>query len=99
MVTWGCSTRTALRMRVNISAMGSVIICVGSLLPTRLFDARNQPLVGRFAEANAAQTKLAIDRTRPAAHLTAPHEPRSKLRLPLGHGDFRFTGHRGSCLW
>ena len=31
MSTWGRSTRTALRMRVNMSAMGSVIMCLGSL--------------------------------------------------------------------
>ena len=49
--TWRRSTRTALRMRVNMSAMGSVIMLAGPLLnplPTRLLHTGNQPSSARL---------------------------------------------------
>src|ERR1700682_3571609 len=97
MVTFGRSTRTALRMRVNISAMGSVIIVVRVPLPARLFHARNQPSVGQLTEADPADAELTVHRPRAPAYLAAPNQPRRKLRLALGHSDFRFTRHSNSC--
>src|SRR6476469_6455395 len=60
--------RKPLRMRVRKSAMGSVID-TAALLPTRLPDARDQPLVGDLAQADPAQAELAQHGARAA---TAP---------------------------
>src|SRR5882762_8480361 len=70
--TAGNSVRLALRTRVNMSAIGSVIM-VGNPLcsPARLLDARNQPLVGHVAKADSADAELAIDRAGPAAQAAA----------------------------
>ena len=46
----------------TVGAMGSV-----SMLPTRLRDARDEPLAGQIAEADPAKFELAIEGARPAA--------------------------------
>src|SRR5438128_1505751 len=68
------SMRLALRMRVNMSAMGSVIMAYVSS-PARLLDARNQAIAGHLAEADPADTELPINGAWPAANLAA--EPQS----------------------
>src|SRR5262245_21207011 len=87
--TAGDSIRFALRMRVNMSAIESVIIIADTpafnatfaraaqtlngkrWLPACLFYARDQPLVGHVAEANAADAELAINGTGTAAQTAA----------------------------
>src|SRR5690242_6867212 len=66
-VSW--SALLAFRIRVSMSAMGSVSIV--SLLPGRLGHARNRALVRQFAQADPAQAELAIDGARPAAAVAA----------------------------
>jgi hypothetical protein len=51
----------ALRMRVSMSAMGSVIICCTS--PTCLCHTRNFTRVCHFTETNATESELAEHRT------------------------------------
>src|SRR5438270_770491 len=58
--TAGRSMRLALRMRVSMSATGSVIMMLGPS-PTRLLDAGNQPVGGQIPEANAADAELGVD--------------------------------------
>src|SRR5262245_7087388 len=70
MSTAGRSMREALRMRVNMSATGSVIM-VASPSPARLDDTGDQSAAGHVAEADPADPKLAIHRPRPAAQLAA----------------------------
>src|SRR6266516_6291731 len=80
-VSW--SALLAFRIRVSMSAMGSVSIV--SLLPGRLGHARNRALVRQLAQADPAQTELAIDGARPAAAIAASvlagRETRLTLRL------------------
>src|SRR4051812_390583 len=69
----GISTRRcfawhALRMRVSMSAIGSVILIGLAPLPAGLADARDEPLERHVAEGNAAQPELAQVRALPAAH-------------------------------
>src|SRR5690606_1099698 len=64
----GCPVISELRMRVNISAIGSLTM-KSALLPTRLDHARDFPLERQFPEMTAAQAKLADVRARPATGL------------------------------
>src|SRR5215203_4516261 len=70
MSTAGRSIRLALRMRVSMSAIGSVIMVVGSS-PARLLDARDQAVVGVVPEADAADAELPVHRAGTTAHLAA----------------------------
>src|SRR5262249_24956554 len=65
--TAGASMRLALRMRVSMSAIGSVIM----MLPARFLHARDQALEAHVAEANAAQAEFAIDSAGPTAQPAA----------------------------
>src|SRR5438105_217710 len=81
--TAGRSMRLALRMRVSMSAIGSVIMAmidilagwVGSgVLPTGFLDARDEAVAGHVAEADAADAELPVHGPRPAADPAAvPH--------------------------
>ncbi len=62
-------------------------------LPTRLFDARNYPLVSQLAEANPANAELTVNGTRSATNTTTRLASRGVLRLPQCFGNFRFTRH------
>src|ERR1700730_19051015 len=57
--TVGVPADCALRMRVRISAMGSVMLIVRAS-PAGLRQARNFPTIGRFAQLRARQPKLAV---------------------------------------
>ena len=90
----------ALRIRVSISAIGSVIIrrssptnCSGFPLPTGLAHAGNQTLVGHLAKANATQAKFAIHRSRAAANWQRRSQPRGKLGLLFCFRDFGSASH------
>jgi hypothetical protein len=78
--TAGFSIRTALRMRVSISANGSVIIG-GVFLPTGLADAGDQTVERHAPEANSANAKLAVHGPRPATDL-APHPDADQVPRP-----------------
>src|SRR5207249_2956645 len=67
--TKGRSIRLALRMRVSMSAIVSVIM--GAVLPTRFLDAWDQAVAGHVAEADAADAELPIHRPRPSTQLAA----------------------------
>src|SRR5690348_12111016 len=69
--TAGSSMRLALRMRVSMSAIGSVIMAIWFLLPAGFLDARDQAVAGHIAEANAAHAELAVHRPSPAAQPAA----------------------------
>src|SRR5579859_8053231 len=84
--TAGDSMRLPLRMRVSMSAMGSVIMAVFPGLPARLPHAGDEPLVGHVAEANAAQAELAIDRPRPATQPATHADTDLVARPKLGLG-------------
>src|SRR5262245_49026136 len=81
--TNGRSISLALRMRVSMSAIGSVIMAASPLsqLPGRLADAGDQPVAREPAEADAADAELAVHGPRPPADL-AP--PRHADQLPAG---------------
>src|SRR5690349_19544750 len=66
--TLGWRARIALRTRVSMSAMGSVImILLLRLLPTGLDDARDLAVQRELAEAQPADAELAQKTARPAA--------------------------------
>src|SRR5579872_983244 len=95
----GTSTRSclaifALRMRVSMSATGSVItaICLLLPLPRCLGDARNLAAMRELAEADPAQAELAQVASRPAAALAAVVLAHRELLFAL-----RFFDHRSGC--
>src|ERR1700694_1524341 len=83
----------ALRMRVNMSATGSVTlaidawILVSCYLPRRLGDAGNETAVRELAKTNAAQAELAQIAAWPAAHLAVVTQPRFEFLFTLGPFD------------
>src|SRR5690349_8996966 len=80
MRTVSCITTLAFRMRVSMSANGSVIVIDVLLSPARLGHARQLAGVGHAPQADAAQPELAVHRPRPAA----PAAPRVGAHLELG---------------
>src|ERR671934_584648 len=88
--TFSCSARLALRTRVSMSAMGSLLIG-GS--PARLDHARDLAPEGVLAEAEAAHPELPEVPPRPAAEPAAAIRPCRKLRRPLRFHDQRGLGH------
>src|SRR5579862_2376909 len=95
-VAWSCSALLALRMRVSMSAIGSVSTV--SLLPARLRHAGNRALMGELAQADPAEAELAEDRARPAAPVAARVVPHLELLgSPLLH-DERGLRHYCSLL-
>src|SRR5262245_47551092 len=105
MSTVGRSMRLALRMRVSMSAIGSVIM-VGTSSPAGLGNAGDQPVRGHPPEADAADAELAVDGAGPAADLAAVADAddraglhqlgRVALRLVLLH--LRLVGVEGFRL-
>src|SRR5438876_9850356 len=71
--TNGRSISLALRMRVSMSAIGSVIMVVvlPFALPGSLADARDHAVAGHVPEADAADAELPVDGPGPAAQLAA----------------------------
>ena len=67
MRTSSCIATLALRMRVSMSAMGSVIVMVVAPSPARLGHAGELAGVHQLAQADAAEPELAVHRARPAA--------------------------------
>src|SRR5438128_8974541 len=91
-----CLATTALRIRVNMSAIGSVIAPRTSHYaprtsssPATLRDARDVPFEREPAEAQAAQPEFAHIGARPAAQVAAVAEPHLELRRLGFLGDLR----------
>src|SRR3954454_4439494 len=80
----------ALRMRVSMSATGSVIIGAS---PRALRHAGDDPGVGELPQANAAEPELLEHRARPPALVAAAVVARLVLVLPSGLGDERLLSH------
>src|SRR5499426_3579240 len=87
--TFSCSARLALRMRVSMSAIGSLRMA----LPARLHDARHLALERQFAKAEPAHLELPEVAARAAAQLAAVIGARRELRLTLGLHDERGLRH------
>src|SRR5262245_30192258 len=83
MSTAGRSTRLALRRRVSMSAMGSVIMA-GVSSPARFLDAGDQAVAGHAAEADPADPELAVVGARPAAQPAAVADADLVARPQLG---------------
>src|SRR5580693_2197079 len=68
--TVGFNTRLALRIRVNMSEIVSVII-----LPTRFGYSRDKPIQGPLSERQARAAELAQVAVAASAHRAAVHQP------------------------
>src|SRR5262245_43988641 len=86
-----CSARFALRIRLSMSAIGSV--STSDLLPARLRHAGDRTLVRELAQADPAEAELPIDRTRTSAAVAARVGANLVLRLPLLLDPERLLGH------
>src|SRR6187200_295078 len=91
MATVSCIARFALRMRLSMSAIGSVSI--SSSLPAGLGHSRNGSLVREVAEADPAELVAAEHGTRPAAAVAARVGANAVLRLALLLHAERGLGH------
>src|SRR3954466_10068183 len=93
--------RTALRMRVSMSAIGSVEgiregpVVLGSLsgLPAGLAHPGDLALEGELPQHDAADAELAVDAPGPPGELAPAHHPGAELRLPPALGHLRFGRH------
>src|SRR6266702_1424025 len=96
----GSLARTPFRIRVVMSAMGSVMFIGNYLLglPARLDDARDVARERQLAEADAAHLELPQVRPGAAAGAAAVVLAHPELRLALGLGDQRQLGHYPSLL-
>src|SRR5579884_1148844 len=86
-----CSARLALRMRVSMSATGSVSIAL--LSPGALRHAGDHALVRELAQADPAEAELAEHGARPAALVAARVAAHLELLRPRGLDPQRFLGH------
>src|SRR3974377_1571648 len=100
--TLGCRAEMALRTRVSMSAIGSLIISVLlRLLPTGFDHSRDLAVERELPEAQAADPELAQKRARASAAPAAVTVLAAHLRLPAldrrlelkVFGDFRCGGH------
>src|ERR1700722_17153867 len=88
----------ALRIRVSMSAMGSVIVMVR--LPTRLRDTRYLAGVHHHTQADTAEPELAVDGLGPPTALAArvaPHLEFGCALLLLNQSLFCHDAYRVSC--
>jgi len=92
-----CRASDALRMRVSMSAIGSLMV-MG--LPARLGDAGDLTRQRQTAEADATQREPADEGPRPAAQLAAVVLLRFEPGRPVRFDDQRCLGHCGlaSCV-
>src|SRR4051812_30679449 len=82
--TRSCIAVLALRTRVSMSAIGSVIIVQSPpSSPARLRHTRDLARVNQFAKADAAQHELAVHRLRSSATLAPRVRAHLELRLAL----------------
>src|SRR5262249_62319575 len=86
-----CSALLALRMRVSMSATGSVSI--SGLLPGALRHAGDDALMGELAQADPAEPELLEDGARAAALVAPAVVARLVLLRPVGLGDQALLSH------
>src|SRR5690606_18885672 len=84
---------TPLRMRVSMSAIGSLMVMASPPLPTRLRHARDLAFERQPAEADATQRKLTHVAARPSAQLAAVALSHRVLRRPVRLDDHRYFRH------
>src|SRR6478752_7117130 len=94
MRTSSCMTTFALRMRVNMSAIGSVIVIGSSPSPAGLRHTRDLARVHHLAQADPAEPELAVHRMRPPAALAPGVRPDLELRLAPLLLDECLLGHQ-----
>src|SRR5436190_20882250 len=98
MRTVSCMATFPLRMRVSMSAMGSVIVIEArSPSPAGLGHARHLAAVHHLAKADPAQPELAVDGARSSAPPAAGIGPHPKLGLALLLLDQCLLGQYPSC--
>src|SRR5512141_1801809 len=88
-----CRAVLPLRMRVSMSAMGSVIDMVLASSPARLGQTRDDALVRYLAQTDAAEPELTVVGARTAAALTAVVLPRLVALLASGFHHEGCLGH------
>src|SRR6478736_9457711 len=88
---FSCSALLALRMRVSMSATGSVSIL--GLLPGALRHAGDDALMGELPQADPAEPELAEHGARPAAAVAAGVVAHLELRRPRGLYPQRLLRH------
>src|SRR4051812_17394687 len=86
-----CSALLALRMRVSMSATGSVSISL--LLPGALGHARDDALIGELPQADPAEPELAEHGARAPAAVAAGVVAHLELRGAGGLHPQRLLGH------
>src|SRR6187397_1886625 len=89
-----CIALLALRMRVSMSAIGSV--CMS--LPARFGHAGDLALVRELAQAELAKAELLVDSARSAAAVAARVLPHLVARLALGLRDQGILSHSRALL-
>src|SRR3954453_19012143 len=93
MRTSSCIATLALRMRVSMSAMGSVIVMCSLPSPAGLLETGNLSCVSHVTQADPAQVELAVHRVRATALLAAGVGPNLELRRLIRLVDERLFGH------
>src|SRR5262245_24666634 len=93
MTTWSCMATLALRMRVSMSAMGSVMVIAVLPSPARLGDARDFAGVHHLAQADPAEAEGPVVTARPATPATPVVGADLVLRLALLLFDQSLLGH------
>src|SRR4051794_9753277 len=97
MRTVSCIATLPLRMRVSMSAMGSVIVIASPPSPAGLRHARHLTGVHHLAKTDPAQAELAVDRARSTAPSAAGVSPHPELGLALLLLDQCLLGQCSSC--
>src|SRR4051794_40815246 len=97
MRTSSCIAVLALRTRVSMSAMGSVMVMVRASSPARLGHAGDLPCVRHVSEADPAQLELAVHRVRSPALLAARVGPHLELGLAVRLVDQSLLRHQLAC--
>src|SRR5271170_1620026 len=92
--SWRASA--ALRMRVSISAIGSVIIGIPLESPARLDHARDFSTEREHAKAHTAKLELPVVAASAAAHLATAAVTDRELRCPIQLCELTSTRHRPS---
>src|SRR5438477_11890310 len=93
---WSCIALLALRMRVSMSATGSVSTSL-FLLPGALGHAGDHALVGELPQADPAEPELLEHRARAAALAAAAVVARLVLLRPGRLGDQALLSHKVSA--
>src|SRR3989442_8420213 len=93
MSTRRCPAEQAFRMRVSISATGSVRLIPSFPLPAGLAHARDFPPQGELTETDTAQAELAEHSARAPAPLAPAHGADLELGRALGALDPRSLCH------